>query len=83
MLIMAAGFFIAILKENVIGGPESWLPFAILKAIVCFSLITFQEFLRFIKENEMLGMKAFLDPLTGLYNRAYLMRMGINDEPSR
>jgi len=78
MLIAAAGTFIAILKE-VIGGTMSWLPFATLNVIICFSLTSFFELQCFIQENELLGMKAFIDPLTGLFNRTYLKEMEINN----
>lgn len=79
MLIAAFGMIVALVKEIFIGGTMSWMPFGTLIFVVCFSLITFQRFLRVIRENEILGTKVILDPLTGLYNRTYLMEFENDD----
>lgn len=75
MLFAALGLLISIFQETFIGGPVSWVPFASLNFVICFLLITFQQFLDIIRKNDMLEMKAILDPLTGLYNRTYLSQM--------
>ena len=78
LIIASVSVFAASIKETVIGGTVSWLPFATLVVIICFSFISFLELFGFIQKNELLGMRAFLDPLTGLFNRAYLMELGTN-----
>ncbi len=75
LIIASIGIFISIIKETIVGGSVSWLPFATLNVIVCFTFITFLELFHFIQKNELLGMRAFLDPLTGLFNRAYLKEL--------
>lgn len=75
MLFAALGLLISIFHETFIGGPVSWVPFASLNFVICFLLITFQQFLDIIRKNDMFEMKAILDPLTGLYNRTYLSEM--------
>lgn len=76
MLVSAAGFVIAIIKEVFFGGVVSWMPYATMNLIICFSLLTFRHFFSLIRENEVLGVRARRDPLTGLYNRHYLMETG-------
>lgn len=73
LLFAVLGLFVAILKEMLIGGVTSWLPFATINFILCFTIITFQKFISIIKKNEMLEARIIIDPLTGLYNRNYLM----------
>jgi len=75
MLFAVVGMMISILKEIFIGGLVSWVPFASLNFIICFSLITFQRFINVIKKNEVLETRIILDPLTELYNRTYLMEL--------
>lgn len=78
MFIAIIGLIISILKEILIGGVFSWMPFGTLNFILCFSLLTFQKFITIIKKNEILEAEIIRDPLTGLYNRTYLMT--IEDE---
>lgn len=75
MLFAALGLLISIFHETFIRGPVSWVPFASLNFVICFLLITFQQFLDIIRKKDMLEMKAIIDPLTGLYNRTYLSQM--------
>lgn len=77
MFLGILGMLLSILHEIFIGGVVSWLPFATLCFIMCFSLITFQQFLNILKKNEILEAKIIRDPLTGLYNRFYIM--GLED----
>lgn len=79
MLLAALGMAVSLYKEIFIGGTMSWMPFGTLVYIICFFMVTFQRFLCLIKENEILGEKVILDPLTGLYNRIYLMELEKND----
>lgn len=75
MLIAIAGMILSILKENIIGGLVSWMPYASLNFIFCFSLINFKQFLELIKKKEVLEASIIRDPLTGLFNRTYLMEI--------
>jgi two-component system sensor histidine kinase ChiS len=79
MLLAFSGIIISLVKEVFFGGTVSWLPFATLNFILCFSVITFRKFLNIIHENEILGTKVILDPLTGLFNRNYLMDLKEKD----
>jgi len=72
MIFSMIGIIISLIKEVFIGGTVSWIPFATLNLIFCFSLITLQRFLKTLKESKELETKVTLDPLTGLYNRFYI-----------
>lgn len=78
MIFVALGMIISIFKEVFLGGTMSWMPFGTLIFIICFSLITFHRFLSVLRENDILETKVVLDPLTGLYNRNYLMEFEQN-----
>lgn len=75
MLYAALGMIIAVLQEIFVRGSVSWVPFGMLNFMICFSIITFEQFLEIMRRNEVLETKVILDPLTGLYNRSYLMKM--------
>ena len=75
ILLGILGIIVSILEELFNKTQVSWEPFASLNFVICFSIITFQQFLNIIKKNEVLEMKLILDPLTGLYNRTCLMEL--------
>ena len=72
LMIAIAVMFISILKEIFIGGLVSWVPYASLIFVLCFSLIIAKRFLELIRTKELLETKIIRDSLTGLYNRNYL-----------
>lgn len=69
------GIIVSMVQEIFIRGPVSWMPFASLNFVICCLLITLQQFLSIIRKNDILEAKVILDPLTGLYNRAYLTKI--------
>lgn len=75
LVLIVTGFMIAIFKEVFIGGTLSWLPFATLNLIVCFSFLTFNQLMDSVKEKEVLKTKALHDHLTTLYNRNYITQL--------
>ncbi|MFD3157293.1 diguanylate cyclase [Haloimpatiens sp. FM7330] len=75
MLFGVFGIIVSLCQEIFIRGPVSWLPFGVLNFVICCLLITLQQFLTIIRKNDILEAKVILDPLTGLYNRAYLAKM--------
>lgn len=81
LLVIVAGFLIAVFKEIFIGGTLSWLPFATLNLIVCFSFLTFNRLMNLVREKEIFEKKAIHDQLTGLYNRNYLTALEAENCP--
>ena len=77
MLFAIVVLMLAILRDTLVGGTLSWVPFALLAFIACFSYITFKHFLKLIWEKEELEAKMIIDPLTGLYNRNYLKSLDL------
>lgn len=69
---------LAILRDTLVGGTLSWVPFALLVFIACFAYITFKQSLKMVWEKEELEAKIIIDPLTGLYNRNYLKTVDID-----
>lgn len=78
MLLSMEVMILAILKENIIGGNTSWVPYATLVFIFAFSYLSLKHFMKLIKEKEDLEAKILVDPLTGLYNRKYLKEIEFN-----
>lgn len=66
---------VSILQQIFNSQQVSLEPFASFNFVICFSIITFEQFLSIIRKNDVLEMKVILDPLTGLYNRTYLMEL--------
>lgn len=81
MLFAMAVMIVAIWKENTIGGTISWIPYASLVFVFCFSYITLKNFLKIVKKNEELEAKVIIDSLTGLYNINYLKNIELNRMP--
>lgn len=77
MMLAIAGMILSILKENIIGGLVSWMPYASLNFVFCFSIITFKRFLELVKQKEILEASIIRDPLTGLFNRTYIMKLDL------
>lgn len=77
MLFALVVLMLSILRDTLVGGTLSWVPFALLVFIICFSYITFKYFLNLIWEKEELEAKIIVDSLTGLYNRNYLKSVDI------
>ncbi|MCY6483863.1 GGDEF domain-containing protein [Clostridium aestuarii] len=75
MLYGVFGIIVSMLQEIFIRGPVSWLPFGSLNFVICCFLITLQQFLSIIRKNDILEAKVIIDPLTGLYNRAYINKI--------
>ncbi len=72
MLFAMAVMIISILKENLIGGLVSWVPFASLVFVCCFSYISFCKLILIMKKKDVLESRIIRDRLTGLYNREYI-----------
>lgn len=78
MIFAIVVLMLAILRDTLVGGTLSWVPFAQLVFIACFAYITFKQFLEMVWEKEELEAKILIDSLTGLYNRNYLKTVEID-----
>jgi diguanylate cyclase (GGDEF)-like protein len=78
MIFAIVVIMLAILRDTLVGGTLSWVPFAMLVFIACFGYITFKQFLQMVWEKEELEARIVIDSLTGLYNRNYLKTVDID-----
>ena len=73
MLTACAAIAIALIKEFGYPNEYSYIPFAGLVVVWCFSLIVIEGFATTDKRNQVLERRIVLDELTGLYNRPYIL----------
>ncbi|GAU78392.1 diguanylate cyclase [Fusibacter sp. 3D3] len=73
MLTACAAIAIALIKEFGYPNEYSYLPFAGLVVVWCFSLIIIEGFATTDRRNQVLERRIELDELTGLYNRPYIL----------
>lgn len=77
LVLSFSNFLIAMFKQlsdNLI----SWVPISVFNAVLGLSVILLNSFWTYFKENEVMAIKATIDPLTGLYNRHYFHEFGKN-----
>lgn len=73
MLTACAAIAIALIKEFGYPNEYSYIPFAGLVVVWCFSLIVIERFATADRRNQVLERRIELDELTGLYNRPYIL----------
>lgn len=73
LIISFCNFLIGLFQE-LFGTMTSWVPIAIFNSVIGVSIILLDYFNSYLKEQEVLAINAAVDPLTGLYNRQFLIQ---------